>query len=115
MQDSESQFLANLAEVMMGQNHQKDGSLPVQRQDFPLMEHLNRQHPLIQLAALIDWEEIDRAALDAMRPRRGRPPLRPRLVAGLLYLQHTFGLSDEEVVWGWVENPYWPEHAMNLA
>jgi IS5 family transposase len=28
------------------------------------------------------------------------------LVAGLLYLQHTFDLSDEEVVWGWVENPY---------
>jgi hypothetical protein len=22
-------------------------------------------------------------------------------------LQHTFDLSDEEVVWGWVENPYW--------
>ena len=21
--------------------------------------------------------------------------------------QHTFALSDEEVVWGWVENPYW--------
>jgi IS5 family transposase len=71
------------------------------------MEHLNRRHPLIQLAALIDWEEIDRAALDAMRPRRGRLPLRPRLVAGLLYLQHTFGLSDKEVVWDWVENPYW--------
>ncbi len=31
----------------------------------------------------------------------------PRQVAGLLYLQHTFALSDEEVVWGWVENPYW--------
>ncbi len=24
-----------------------------------------------------------------------------------VYLQHTFALSDEEVVWGWVENPYW--------
>ncbi len=28
-------------------------------------------------------------------------------MAGLLYLQHTFALSDEEVVWRWVENPYW--------
>jgi IS5 family transposase len=27
--------------------------------------------------------------------------------AGLLYLQHAFDLSDEEVVWQWVENPYW--------
>jgi IS5 family transposase len=42
-----------------------------------------------------------------MGARHRRPPLRPRLVAGLLYLQHTFDLSDEEVVWGWVENPYW--------
>jgi hypothetical protein len=25
----------------------------------------------------------------------------------LLYLQHTFDLSDEDVVWQWVENPYW--------
>jgi IS5 family transposase len=29
------------------------------------------------------------------------------LVAGLLYLQHTFDCSDELVVNTWVENPYW--------
>jgi hypothetical protein len=29
------------------------------------------------------------------------------LIAGLLYLQHAFDLSDEEVVWQWLENPYW--------
>lgn len=38
---------------------------------------------------------------------RGRPATASRLVAGLLYLQHMFALSDEDVVWGWVENPYW--------
>ena len=32
---------------------------------------------------------------------------RQTLVAGLLYLQHTYGLFDEEVVWGWLENRYW--------
>ena len=31
----------------------------------------------------------------------------PRLVAGLLCLQHTFDASDEAVVNTWVENPYW--------
>jgi IS5 family transposase len=77
-----------------------------QRQDFPLLEHLNLHHPLIVLAKLIDWNAIDQVAYEAMGPRHRRPPLRPRLVAGLLYLQHTFDLSDEEVVWGWVENPY---------
>jgi IS5 family transposase len=33
--------------------------------------------------------------------------LRPRLVAGLLYLQHAFNLSDEQVVACWLETPYW--------
>ena len=28
-------------------------------------------------------------------------------MAGLLYLQHTYGLSDEAVVARWVENPYY--------
>lgn len=78
-----------------------------QRQAFPLLEHLNPHHPLIVLARLIDWHAIDRVAYASMGTRHRRPPLRPRLVAGLLYLQHTFDLSDEEVVWGWVENPYW--------
>jgi IS5 family transposase len=27
-------------------------------------------------------------------------------VAGLLYLQHAYGLSDEAVVARWVENPF---------
>ncbi|CAH2807772.1 MAG: hypothetical protein CPDRYMAC_0259 [uncultured Paraburkholderia sp.] len=29
----------------------------------------------------------------------GRPAMSPRLIAGLLYLQHALDLSDEEVVW----------------
>lgn len=29
--------------------------------------------------------------------------LRPDLVAGLLYLQHAFDLSDDDVMWGWVK------------
>jgi IS5 family transposase len=38
--------------------------------------------------------------------RKGRPATEPRLVAGLLYLQHAYRLSDEAVVARWVENPY---------
>jgi IS5 family transposase len=37
----------------------------------------------------------------------GQPPKPTRLMAGLLYLKHTFALSDEEVVARWVENAYW--------
>jgi IS5 family transposase len=28
-------------------------------------------------------------------------------MASLLYLKHTFALSDEDVVERWTENPYW--------
>jgi len=44
---------------------------------------------------------------DQFKSRTGRPATSPRLIAGLLYLQHAFDLSDEEVVATWVENPYW--------
>jgi hypothetical protein len=37
----------------------------------------------------------------------GRPGGPIRLMAGVHYLKHVFGLSDEAVVKGWVENPYW--------
>lgn len=72
-----------------------------------LDELLNMRHPLIGLAALIDWGEIERNFSTSFTSGRGRPALRPRLVAGLLYLQHTFEASDEAVVNTWVENPYW--------
>jgi transposase, IS5 family len=74
---------------------------------YPLLEHLNQRHPLIQLSALIDWSAINRVASELFQSKRGRPAERPRLIAGLLYLQHAYDLSDEEVVRSWVENPYW--------
>ena len=72
-----------------------------------LDEQLNMKHPLVRLAALIDWAEIERSFAVSFTSGRGRPALPPRLVAGLLYLQHTFDASDEAVVNTWVENPYW--------
>jgi IS5 family transposase len=100
-------FLANFDEVDMNPHAHFSRAKPSRRQDFPLLDHLNRTHPLIVLAELINWEVIHQVAVEAMGSRHRRPPLPPRLIAGLLYLQHTFKLSDEEVVWGWVENPYW--------
>lgn len=72
-----------------------------------LDEQINMKHPLVRLAALIDWAEIERTFAVSFTSGRGRPALPPRLVAGLLYLQHTFDASDEAVVNTWVENPYW--------
>ena len=72
-----------------------------------LDEQINLKHPLVRLGALIDWDEIERSLVVHFPSQRGRPALAPRLVAGLLYLQHTFDASDEAVVNTWVENPYW--------
>jgi IS5 family transposase len=72
-----------------------------------LDELINMKHPLVRLAALIDWEQIERDFSVSFTSGRGRPALAPRLVAGLLYLQHTFDASDQAVVNTWVENPYW--------
>jgi IS5 family transposase len=64
-------------------------------------------HPLIKLSQLMNWEQIERSLGAHFASNRGRPALRPRLVAGLLYLQHANDASDEAVVATWLENPYW--------
>ena len=72
-----------------------------------LDEQIDLAHPLVRLAELIDWEAIEGSFGAHFASSRGRPALSPRLVAGLLYLQHAFAASDEAVVNTWVENPYW--------
>src|SRR5471030_2276668 len=72
-----------------------------------LDELVNLKHPLAQLSTHIDWSVFEREWAGHFPSSRGRPATSTRLIAGLLYLQHTFALSDEDVVWGWVENPYW--------
>src|SRR5574343_1878738 len=73
----------------------------------PLAELINLKHPLVKLAELIDWRVFEREWAPLFPSGRGRPATPPQLVAGLLYLQHTFACSDEALIWTWVENPYW--------
>jgi IS5 family transposase len=72
-----------------------------------LDELIDLKHPLAQLATHIDWTVFEREWAGHFPSSRGRPATSTRMIAGLLYLQHTFALSDEDVVWGWIENPYW--------
>ena len=67
---------------------------------------IDRRHELVKLAALIDWRHFDREWGEAFC-EHGRPAIATRLIAGLHYLKHTYGLSDEQVVQRWSENPYW--------
>src|SRR5690606_16286083 len=98
-------FPANFSGVFMGPKPIIPGSGELFRQT--LREQINLKHPLVKLADLIEWERIDAVCSSRFTSQRGRPATSPRLIAGLLYLQHAFDLSDEDVVWGWVENPYW--------
>lgn len=83
---------------------------PVPEEDFfhqPLREQINLGHPLVRLADLIDREQLNASMSASFVSHRGRPATSPRLISGLPYLQHAFDLSDEDVVWQWLENPYW--------
>lgn len=73
----------------------------------PLAELINLKHPLVKLAELIDWSVFETRWAEFFPSRTGRPASAPRLIAGLLYLQHTLACSDEDLIWTWVENPYW--------
>jgi transposase, IS5 family len=72
-----------------------------------LSQQIDRRHALVRLAGLLDWRVFEARFGELYHPHVGRPGLPIRLMVGLCYLQHTFGLSDEEAVARWVENPYW--------
>ena len=72
-----------------------------------LTDMIDMRHELVKLAALIDWEFFETEWAGFFPSHTGRPATSPRLVAGLLYLQHSYRLSDEAVVARWMENPYY--------
>lgn len=67
---------------------------------------IDTRHELVKLAAVIDWQRFDGEWGEAFC-EHGRPAIATRLIAGLHYLKHTYGLSDDQVVQRWAENPYW--------
>jgi len=72
-----------------------------------LTDMIDLRHELAKLAALIDWEFFETEWAGFFPSTTGRPATSPRLVAGLLYLQHAYRLSDEAIIARWVENPYY--------
>jgi IS5 family transposase len=75
-----------------------------------LTDLIDMRHALIRLEALIDWDVFEAERAGSFPSRTGRAATSPRLVAGLLYLQHAYALSDEAVVAvvaRWAEPPCW--------
>ena len=94
---------------------------------------INLNDPLAVLASRLPWDQIQAAVqakfehqhragqilkgqdmfgptevlLSAGRSNAGRPKLPIRLMASLLYLKHSFDLSDEDLVVRWSENILW--------
>jgi IS5 family transposase len=67
---------------------------------------IDARHPLVKLAARIDWVELDARFAGRFVAERGRPALPVRLMVGLHLLGQIKNLSDEAVCAAWVENPY---------
>jgi hypothetical protein len=68
---------------------------------------INHAHSLVKLARVVDWQRLDDVFGQTYCPDQGRPAISTRLMVALHYLKYTHNLSDEDVVAGWVENPYW--------
>ncbi|OIQ82013.1 hypothetical protein GALL_362070 [mine drainage metagenome] len=54
-----------------------------------LIDQINLAHPLVKQAMLVDWSAFEGSWAGFFPPKKGRPATPTRLVAGLLYLQHT--------------------------
>ncbi|MBS4164960.1 hypothetical protein NEOC65_000636 [Neochlamydia sp. AcF65] len=74
---------------------------------FRFSNELNQNHPLVQLSKLIEWKQLEEEFDKLFVENVGQPAKPVRLVVGLFILQHMYGISDENVVHRWVENPYW--------
>ena len=68
---------------------------------------LSPNHPLIQLSKIIDWKTLEQELSKLFVQEIGQPAKPVRLIVGIFMLQHMYGISDENVVYRWVENPYW--------
>ncbi len=74
----------------------KHRTRPPEQDDFlrpRLVDLIDQRHELVKLTALIDWEVFDREWSEFFPSATGRAAIPPRLLAGLLYLQHAYRLS----------------------
>ena len=72
-----------------------------------LSNQLNPRDPLFILTHQINWLFFEEEFGALYKDGSGHPPKPVRLMVGLMMLQHMNGLSDEQVVYQWVQNPYW--------
>lgn len=74
-----------------------------------LEQLIDPSHALVRLGLAIDWQSFERTLGGTYHPTHGAPGIATRLMVALHYLKYRHDLSDEDVVAGWVENPYWQQ------
>lgn len=72
-----------------------------------LLVQLDHGDPLLQLAAVIPWQDFETAFSVHYTDGIGAPRKPIRLMVGLLLLKQLENLSDEQVVLQWKRNPYY--------
>src|ERR1044072_9135662 len=73
----------------------------------PLRKMLDSQHSLYMLAEAINWQIFDEQFGPLYGEGVGRPGVSTRLMVALHYIKHLYDLSDDLVLAGFLENPYW--------
>jgi IS5 family transposase len=68
---------------------------------------IDLSHSMVKLAKAVDWGRLEEVFGETYCADNGRPGVSTRLMVALHYLKYTYNLSDEDVLEGWVENPYW--------
>jgi len=64
-------------------------------------------HGLVKLSKAVNWDRLDELFGATFCSDNGRPAISTRLMVSLHYLKYTYNLSDDDVIAGWTENPYW--------
>ena len=90
---------------MTPRNNQPVGQYDLFRKRTEDVAHKN--HPLVVLSNAFNWDMFDKSFGEKFHPDQGRPGLSTRLMVGLHYIKHTYNLSDEAVLAGFLENPQW--------
>jgi len=72
-----------------------------------LIELLDHNHSLYRLADIINWTYLEENIGKTYAEGPGRPETSVRLIVGLHYLKYLENKSDEEIVKGFTQNPYW--------
>ena len=75
--------------------------------EVPLVQFINKNHELCQLAEKINWDELEHDLSVYYCIDNGRPSIPIRKIVGVVFLKRMFNESDESVVDRWKENPYW--------